>query len=997
MATLRTTGITLSTPGTFAVNGLTVNNGGSITNLPITNSVRYANGIVIGDSTSSAGTTGITVGKNSVSGASSTVIATTVVPLSGPIDHVDTQGPQYISVNITNTSILGIVRIYNAYDQLAGFLPPLLQNSAPFSVYRGILTGQSLTGLTLLATKTISLTSGTANDVDFSSFNILLTPGYYTFGMPVTVPSVIWQAQSGSFPATPAWSYGTFGIRVMLMDVYSAITNNTIVIGNSSIASASNSVVVGSSASSSVPNGLALGQGATVSSASNALAIAVNSSSVLPGNFGINVNGSTYQLPLYPKLYDATTTVSNAITTLTNRSAHDQYFSGTASQNVSLPDVTTLNNTGNVSGGGYQYTIRNGSSGTLTIGNGITILDSPTTVLPAGSYSLFVRSVAGFPPSGSFNIQTVANGMQTITYTSIASFSGATYQFNHNLPTSVITFQNTPSGLQGQGYVAFPTVANGIQIVGYTFKNGTAIFNCTGGTGTIAAGTVGTQAVFLGCTGGAGTTVAQGTTLGRFITTVQPGASQDLVLVSQTGVPTTDWYVPSYPSTSGVTSFQTSLSGLSPSTGAVGNVTLSGTLGAASGGTGLNTSTATNGQLLIGNGSGFTLAPLTAGSNVTITNSAGGITIAATGGGGAVSSVLGTTNQITTSPTTGNVVVSLPDQINFGVPYVSIGAQGLAGIGGVCIGKDAAPSLVSTQNIVIGGSSGTIMSSATKNVIIGDTCATSFNGNGIVCIGQGALNGVTTSITQSTFVGSNAAASLTSGTQNAFVGYWDSSSMTTGDSNAFLGYNTGNFLASSSENTFIGAEAAQLYTSIGSRHTFIGARAGGTFTSLPGQYVTCIGADSRPSGTGANSELTLGDPLLGLLRCAVALSVTSDGRDKTDIIGLDAGITFADALKPVRFTWNHRDGGHNRPDVGFIAQDLQQVQLDTGIKIPGLVIESNPEHLEVTYDKLIPVLVKAVQELSARDAASKALIATLTEQNLALNEKMQLVLAKLGL
>lgn len=56
---------------------------------------------------------------------------------------------------------------------------------------------------------------------------------------------------------------------------------------------------------------------------------------------------------------------------------------------------------------------------------------------------------------------------------------------------------------------------------------------------------------------------------------------------------------------------------------------ISGVLPIAKGGTNLST-TPTNGQLLIGNGSGFTLAQLTAGSNVTITPSAGGITIAAT-------------------------------------------------------------------------------------------------------------------------------------------------------------------------------------------------------------------------------------------------------------------------------------------------------------------------------------------------------------------------------
>jgi hypothetical protein len=59
---------------------------------------------------------------------------------------------------------------------------------------------------------------------------------------------------------------------------------------------------------------------------------------------------------------------------------------------------------------------------------------------------------------------------------------------------------------------------------------------------------------------------------------------------------------------------------------------ISGVLPIANGGTNLS-STPTNGQLLIGNGSGYTLASLTAGSNVTITPGAGTITIAATTGG----------------------------------------------------------------------------------------------------------------------------------------------------------------------------------------------------------------------------------------------------------------------------------------------------------------------------------------------------------------------------
>lgn len=64
-------------------------------------------------------------------------------------------------------------------------------------------------------------------------------------------------------------------------------------------------------------------------------------------------------------------------------------------------------------------------------------------------------------------------------------------------------------------------------------------------------------------------------------------------------------------------------------------------LGIGSGGTGLAPALVNNGQLLIGNGAGFTLATLTAGSNVTITNGSGTITIAASGSmaiGGSVTS-----------------------------------------------------------------------------------------------------------------------------------------------------------------------------------------------------------------------------------------------------------------------------------------------------------------------------------------------------------------------
>lgn len=101
-------------------------------------------------------------------------------------------------------------------------------------------------------------------------------------------------------------------------------------------------------------------------------------------------------------------------------------------------------------------------------------------------------------------------------------------------------------------------------------------------------------------------------------------------------------------------------------------------IGAAYGGTGV-TATPTNGQLLIGNGTGYTLANLTAGAGISVTNAAGAITITNTG----VTSLAGTAGQINVSASTGAVTLSLPNVGTAGtygsatvVPVITTDAQG---------------------------------------------------------------------------------------------------------------------------------------------------------------------------------------------------------------------------------------------------------------------------------------------------------------------------------
>jgi hypothetical protein len=111
----------------------------------------------------------------------------------------------------------------------------------------------------------------------------------------------------------------------------------------------------------------------------------------------------------------------------------------------------------------------------------------------------------------------------------------------------------------------------------------------------------------------------------------------------------------------------------------------------------------------------------------------------------------------------------------------------------------------------------------------------------------------------------------------------------------------------------------------------------------------------------SSNEVTLGDSAITTLRCQVtSITALSDARDKTDVTPLPSGLTTVMALNPVRFTWAMRDGGKvGIRSSGFIAQELQTVD-DEWLH---LVYAENPDKLEATYGNLIPVLVRAIQEL----------------------------------
>jgi hypothetical protein len=97
------------------------------------------------------------------------------------------------------------------------------------------------------------------------------------------------------------------------------------------------------------------------------------------------------------------------------------------------------------------------------------------------------------------------------------------------------------------------------------------------------------------------------------------------------------------------------------------------------------------------------------------------------------------------------------------------------------------------------------------------------------------------------------------------------------------------------------------------------------------------------------------------------ISAISDQRYKENICDLDVGLDAVLALKPRKFDWKTGKGKDIKNDRGFIAQEFEQVFPDLVDEWKDPAPEGEEPYKSVRQD-LIPVLVKAIQELTARVA-----------------------------
>jgi len=324
----------------------------------------------------------------------------------------------------------------------------------------------------------------------------------------------------------------------------------------------------------------------------------------------------------------------------------------------------------------------NGTVGATTANTGaFTTLSASSTVSGTG-FSTYLASppaIGGTAPAAG-------------TFTTVKAIAAAT-QDAVNLQgraggSSSYVATITPTTLTGNRTVTLPNAD-------INFATGLPIAN--GGTGATSASAAFNALSPITSTGdliiGNGTNSA---------TRLAIGATSGYVLTTN-GV-TASWQ----PSTGGVTSFQTDLSGLTPSTSSTGAITLSGTLGAASGGT--NQSTYATGDILYASASN-TLSKLPIGSTTgyVLTVSAGGLPVWSPAAGAGVTTIsFGSTGLTPSSATGGAVSVA-------GTLATSNGGTGLSGAspftsGGVLYASSVSAlttsAVLAANALVVGGGAG---------------------------------------------------------------------------------------------------------------------------------------------------------------------------------------------------------------------------------------------------------------------------------------------------
>ena len=316
---------------------------------------------------------------------------------------------------------------------------------------------------------------------------------------------------------------------------------------------------------------------------------------------------------------------------------------------------------------------------------------------------------------------------------------------------------------------------------------------------------------------------------------------------------------------------------------------------------------------------------------------------------------------------------------------------------------------------------------AANNVGIGwRALYTNTTGTGLVAVGTSALDanttasnnvgiglnaaGGTTTGANNVAIGTNSLLTNSTGASNVSIGTYALNATTTADNNTAVGHSALTANTTGYENTSIGKTAGSANTT-GLRNTFVGAEAGNySVATTTGDKNVIVGAYSHTSSEDENNANIFGYAITADggyttvghgsndIRAAhgnVTWATVSDQRYKKDIVDSTAGLSFINALQPRTFKYKNLGElpetfsayeadstevfKNSDTNHGFIAQEVKAaIDADSSIK-DGFRLWDDREDgsQEVAEAALIPVLTKAIQELSAQVEVLTARIETL--------------------
>ena len=304
--------------------------------------------------------------------------------------------------------------------------------------------------------------------------------------------------------------------------------------------------------------------------------------------------------------------------------------------------VTLANTTGDASASNITATLT--GAGTVTAQFAVVQITgtlTATKVITAPSYS---KTYVVDNTTATFGVTFKASGQTGVT---VAAGEKCTVYFNGTdyvkVASSLADGVTAVSVASANGFAgtssggSTPALTLSTSITGVLKGNGTALSAAIAGTDYVAPGGA------LGTPSSGTATNLTGLPLSTGVTGTLPivnggTGTATPALVQGTGVTITGTWPNQTINATGTGGTVTSVTGsgnIASSGGNTPNITFTGTLPVANGGTGQTTYT--DGQLLIGNTTGNTLAKatLTAGTGITITNGSGAITISASGGNSA--------------------------------------------------------------------------------------------------------------------------------------------------------------------------------------------------------------------------------------------------------------------------------------------------------------------------------------------------------------------------